>query len=76
MTQTVVTAVIQRLGSVASPPGGSTSWCRDIGPSEAESFWTDFLRKLKRRGLKGVKLVISDGHEGIRAAVSKVFCAT
>lgn len=48
----------------------------DIGPSEAETFWTDFLRKLKRRGLKGVKLVISDAHEGIKVAVSKVFCAT
>ncbi len=48
----------------------------DIGASEAETFWTDFLRKLKRRGLKGVKLVISDAHEGIKAAVSKVFCAT
>jgi len=48
----------------------------DIGLSEAETFWTDFLRKLNRRGLKGVKLVISDAHEGIKAAVSKVFCAT
>jgi transposase-like protein len=36
----------------------------DIGPSEAEIFWTDFLRKLRRRGLRGVKLVISDAHEG------------
>jgi putative transposase len=44
----------------------------DIGPSEAETFWTDFLRKLRRRGLRGVKLVISDAHEGIKAAVSKV----
>ena len=41
----------------------------DIGPSEAETFWTDFLRKLARRGLRGVKLVISDAHEGIKAAV-------
>ncbi|TWB39629.1 IS256 family transposase [Nitrospirillum pindoramense] len=48
----------------------------DIGPSEAETFWTDFLRKLKRRGPKGVKLVVSDAHEGIKAAVAKVFCAT
>ncbi|CCG08344.1 Transposase, mutator type [Pararhodospirillum photometricum DSM 122] len=46
------------------------------GRSEAEPFWTDFLRKLNRRGLKGVKLVISDAHEGIKSAVSKVFCAT
>jgi putative transposase len=35
----------------------------DIGPSEAETFWTEFLRKLARRGLRGVKLVISDAHE-------------
>ncbi len=41
----------------------------DIGPSEAETFWTAFLRKLARRGLRGVKLVISDAHEGIKAAV-------
>jgi transposase-like protein len=48
----------------------------DIGPSEAETFWTDFLRKLARRGLRGVKLVISDAHEGIKAAVAKVFHAS
>jgi transposase-like protein len=48
----------------------------DIGASEAETFWTEFLRKLKRRGLSGVKLVISDAHEGIKAAVAKVFRAT
>jgi len=48
----------------------------DIGPSEAETFWTDFLRKLRRRGLRGVKLVISDAHEGIKAAVSKVLTAS
>jgi transposase-like protein len=47
----------------------------DIGPSEAETFWTAFLRKLARRGLRGVKLVISDAHEGIKAAVSKVLIA-
>src|SRR5215470_10684317 len=48
----------------------------DIGPSEAETFWTDFLRKLRRRGLRGVKLVISDAHEGIKGAVAKVLNAT
>jgi transposase-like protein len=47
----------------------------DIGPSEAETFWTAFLRKLARRGLRGVKLVISDAHEGIKAAISKVLNA-
>jgi putative transposase len=48
----------------------------DVGASEAETFWTDFLRKLARRGLRGVKLVISDAHEGIKASVSKVMNAT
>jgi putative transposase len=48
----------------------------DIGPSEAELFWTAFLRKLIRRGLRGVKLVISDAHEGIKAPVFKLLCAT
>ena len=47
-----------------------------IGASEAETFWVDFLRKLKRRGLAGVKLVISDAHEGIKAAVARVFRAS
>jgi transposase-like protein len=48
----------------------------EIGPSEAETFWTAFLRKLARRGLRGVKLVISDAHEGIKAAVAKVLSTT
>ncbi len=48
----------------------------DIGPSEAETFWTEFLRQLRRRGLRGVKLVISDAHEGIKAAVAKLMNAT
>ena len=48
----------------------------DIGPSEAETFWTGFLRKLARRGLRGVKLVVSDAHEGIKAAVARVLTAT
>jgi transposase-like protein len=48
----------------------------EVGTSEAEPIWTEFLRKLTRRGLRGVKLVISDGHEGIKAAVTKVLSAT
>jgi transposase-like protein len=48
----------------------------DIGPSEAETFWAAFLRKLTRRGLRGVKLVVSDAHEGLKAAVAKILSAT
>jgi putative transposase len=47
-----------------------------VGASEAETFWTDFLRKLRRRGLGGVKLVISDAHEGLKAAVTRILNAT
>jgi putative transposase len=47
-----------------------------VGNSEAEPFWTEFLRSLARRGLRGVKLVISDAHEGLKAAITKVLGAT
>jgi transposase-like protein len=46
------------------------------GASEAETFWTDFLRGLARRGLRGVKLVVSDAHEGLKAAVRRVLHAS
>ena len=47
-----------------------------IGPSEAEPFWTTFLRDLAKRGLRGVKLVVSDAHEGLKAAITRVVGAT
>jgi transposase-like protein len=47
-----------------------------VGCSEAETFWTEFLRALARRGLRGVKLVISDAHEGLKAAIARVLNAT
>jgi putative transposase len=47
-----------------------------IGASEVEPFWTGFLRSLIRRGLRGVKLVISDAHLEIKAAVAKVLKST
>ncbi|MGO8831596.1 MAG: IS256 family transposase, partial [Roseiarcus sp.] len=48
----------------------------DICASEAETFWSEFLRKLARRGLRGVKLIISDAHEGLKAAAAKVLGAS
>ena len=47
-----------------------------IGPSEAETFWSTFLKGLVRRGLRGVKLVISDAHEGLKAAIRRVVGAS
>jgi transposase-like protein len=47
-----------------------------VGHSEAEPFWVEFLRSLTRRGLRGVKLVTADAHEGLKAAVAKVLSAT
>ena len=47
-----------------------------IGPSEAETFWSTFLKSMVRRGLRGVKLVISDAHEGLKAAIRRVVGAS
>ena len=87
-----------RIVSVAATiaVGVNTDGRREIlgmatGGSEAETFWTDFLRSLAlrslalrslarrslaRRGLRGVKLVISDAHEGFKAAIRRVLHAT
>jgi len=47
-----------------------------IGPSQAEPFWSAFLKGLVKRGLSGVKLVISDAHEGLRHAITRVLGAS
>ena len=47
-----------------------------VGHSEAEPFWVEFLRSLARRGLRGVKLVVSDAHEGLKAAITKILGAS
>ena len=47
-----------------------------IGASEAETFRTEFLRSLTRRGLRGVQLVISDDHKGLKAAATRILGAT
>jgi len=44
----------------------------DVGASEDRSFWTAFLRSLVKRGLAGVRLVISDAHEGLKQAIKTV----
>jgi hypothetical protein len=44
----------------------------DVGPSEDRAFWTAFLRGLVKRGLRGVRLVVSDAHEGLKQAISTV----
>jgi putative transposase len=45
----------------------------DVGDTEDEVFWTQFLRRLRTRGLTGVKLVISDAHTGLKIAIRKTF---
>ena len=47
-----------------------------LGQSEEYAFWLDFLRGLARRGLKGVQLVTSDAHEGLKAAVEQVLAGS
>jgi hypothetical protein len=48
----------------------------EIGHTEEEAFWTEFLRKLVRRGLRGVRIVTSDAHEGLKKAISRVLTGT
>src|SRR5437763_1177771 len=44
----------------------------DVGDSENETFWTEFIRDLKERGLAGLRLVVSDAHAGLKAAIRRV----
>ena len=44
----------------------------DVGDSEDGAFWTGFLRSLRARGLSGVRLVVSDAHEGLKGAIAAV----
>jgi len=44
-----------------------------VGASETEAFWVEFCRQLVARGLRGVQLVISDAHEGLRSALAQCF---
>ncbi len=57
---------------VPVPPGFTITTGVDVGDSETEMFWTEFLRDLKDRGLAGVQLVISDAHAGLKAAIRRV----
>jgi putative transposase len=45
----------------------------DVGDSENEVFWREFLRRMKARGLDGVRLVISDQHAGLVSAIKRCF---
>src|ERR1700747_2308352 len=68
-----VAAIIAMAGS---SDGRRESSGLGIGPSEAEPFWSAFLKGLVKRGLKGVKLVISDAHDGLRLAITRVLGAS
>jgi putative transposase len=68
--QVVSMAVVIAIGVKESGEREVLGW--DIGPSEDGAFWTQFLRELVSRGLRGVRLVISDAHEGLKGAISTV----
>src|ERR1700710_1501862 len=73
--QIVSVAVIVALGG-NNPDGRREVLGMTMGHSEAEPFWVEFLRSLARRGLRGVKLVVSDAHEGLKAAITRGLSAT
>ncbi len=72
--QIVSRAVVVATGVTAE--GGREVLGLDVGNSEDETFWTAFLRSLKARGLSGVRLVISDAHAGLKAAIRKTMSGT
>jgi transposase-like protein len=64
-------------GSSRQRRGGSIGSCGprsnlDVGEVESGAFWVEFIRGLKQRGLDGVRLAISDQHEGLKAAIARV----
>jgi putative transposase len=63
-------AIVIAIGVTAS--GEREVLGMDVGPTESGAFWLAFLRSLVARGLSGVKLVISDAHTGLKAAISSV----
>ena len=69
--QVVSKAIVIATGVTAE--GGREVLGVDVGDSEDETFWTGFLRSLKNRGLGGVRLVISDAHAGLKAAIRRTF---
>jgi len=69
--QVVSRAVVVATGITAE--GAREVLGLDVGDSEDETFWSRFLRSLKDRGLSGTRLVISDAHAGLRAAIAKCF---
>jgi len=71
-----VVSVAAIVAVAVNPDGRREVLGMATGASEAETFWTEFLRSLARRGLRGVKLVISDSHAGIKAATSRVLHAS
>ncbi len=67
-------AVVVAIGVAAD--GGREVLGFDVGDTENEVFWTEFLRSLKTRGLGGVQLVMSDAHTGLKAAITTVLQGT
>ena len=68
-----VTSMAVVVATGVTAVGGREVLGLDVGDSEDEVFWRGFLRTLKQRGLSGVRLVISDQHAGLVAAMGRAF---
>jgi putative transposase len=68
-----VTSMAVVVATGVTAVGGREVLGLDVGDSEDEVFWRGFLRTLKQRGLSGARLVISDQHAGLVAALGRVF---
>lgn len=56
-----------------TPNGKRTLLGTSVSLSEAEVHWRDFLASLQGRGLHGVKMIVSDDHPGLKAALQQRF---
>jgi putative transposase len=71
-----IVSVAAILAVAANAEGKRESVGLHSGPAEAETFWASFLKSMRRRGRRGVKLVISNAHEGLTAASQRVMPAS
>ena len=69
----VVSQGVLVVSGVRAPDGMREILGVEVADTESEATYQDLFRSLKARGLSGVELVVSDGHEGIKAAISRHF---
>jgi putative transposase len=69
----VVSQGVLVVSAVRQPDGFREILAVEVADTESEATYQELFRSLKARGLTGVELVVSDDHEGLKAAVERHF---